>query len=392
MSVFRSRVALATLFLVLLAAVWYGWWSWRGPLLPGYRLTAQPLVQRVVASGEVANRSLAQVGSEIVGTVAARHVREGDEVEVGDLLLTLRDDEQRARLREAQAALDELRQSRRPQAEASLKDAEARLQQAERELARREALFERGLLSEEQLDAARRAQQSAAATVAQTRVAAAAVAPGGSAELAAEQRVAAAQAALERTQIRAQVAGQINSRHVEPGDLVQPGRTLMTLARRDQREILLPLDEKNLAPLAPGQPAVVIADAYPEQLVMARVDYLAPGVDVTRGTLDVHLELLDEAPFLRTGMTVSVNIETGRRERALVIPNDALFHRTGSRAMTYRVVDGRVEAVPVELGLRGTALSEVRGGLTEGDLVLASSVPAGERVRVAARPVPELDR
>ena len=83
-----------------------GWLIWRqlqGPELPAYRLEARPLVQRVVASGEVDSQSLAQVGSEITGVVAARHVQ-GDAVNAGDLLLELRDDEQRARLPSGRSA------------------------------------------------------------------------------------------------------------------------------------------------------------------------------------------------------------------------------------------------------------------------------------------------
>ncbi|MDV7213263.1 efflux RND transporter periplasmic adaptor subunit, partial [Azotobacter beijerinckii] len=75
----RSRF----LWLALLALAVAGggfWRHWRGPELPGYRLELRPLVQRVVASGEVGSQSLAQVGSEITGVVAARHVREGDAV------------------------------------------------------------------------------------------------------------------------------------------------------------------------------------------------------------------------------------------------------------------------------------------------------------------------
>lgn len=116
----RSIRRLVILAIALLAIG--GWLIWRqlqGPELPAYRLEARPLVQRVVASGEVDSQSLAQVGSEITGVVAARHVREGDAVNAGDLLLELRDDEQRARLREAEAALQQLIDSTRPQAQAT---------------------------------------------------------------------------------------------------------------------------------------------------------------------------------------------------------------------------------------------------------------------------------
>lgn len=87
-------------------------------------------------------------------------------------------------------------------------------------------------------------------------------------------------------------------------------------------------------------------------------------------------------------MTVSVNIETGRREQALVLPNDALRSRDGERARVLRVRDGKVEQVDVRLGLLGTALSEVLDGLQAGDRVLAAEAEEGRRVRLRERPIP----
>lgn len=384
---FRSPLFRLAL-LPMLVAGWFVWREWQGPELPGYRLELRPLVQRVVASGEVGSQSVAQVGSEITGVVAVRHVREGDAVKAGDLLLELRDDEQRARVGEAEAALEQLLQSTRPQAEALLRETRTNLDQATRERERRDALYVRGLLSVELREQARRAEIVARVAHERARLAAASLAEGGSEEQMLRQRLEAARVALSRTRIHAQVDGIVQSRAVEPGDLVQPGRTLLEIARAGGREILLPLDEKDLAPVAPGQLAQMVADAYPERAVPARVSYLAPAVDTSRGTLDVHLDLLEPADFLRQGMTVSVNIETGRRERALVLPNDALFAREGSRGEALRVKGGRVERVAVRLGLRGTGLSEVVEGLEPGDRVLAAAAEEGRRVRLRERPLP----
>ncbi|HEY0676473.1 MAG TPA: biotin/lipoyl-binding protein, partial [Immundisolibacter sp.] len=99
----------------------------RAPELPGYAVASRELVQRVVASGQVSSQSLARVGSEITGVVKARHVREGDAVKPGDLLLELQDDEQQAQVREAQAALDQLAGARRAQAVAALQQADSAL-------------------------------------------------------------------------------------------------------------------------------------------------------------------------------------------------------------------------------------------------------------------------
>jgi HlyD family secretion protein len=193
---------------------------------------------------------------------------------------------------------------------------------------------------------------------------------------------------MARTRILAQVDGIVQSRSVEPGDLVQPGRTLLEIARQDSRELIVPLDEKNLAPVRLGQRAEVIADAYPAQVLAAEVSFIAPAVDSSRGTLDVHLRLLEEAAFLRQGMSVSVSIETGRREQALAIPRDALFQINGDDARVLRLRDGRVEKVQVRLGLQGAALVEALEGVQAGDQLLAVEQPASSRVRLALRPLP----
>lgn len=383
----RLRPVLLLLAPLLLLAL-PAWRHWQGPLLPGYRIEARPLVQRVVASGEVSSQSLAQVGSEITGVVARRAVREGDAVRAGDLLLALRDDEQQARLREAEAALRQLQDSDRPQAAAALREAQSALNQAERELARRETLQARGLLAVEALEQARQARIRAREALNRARLDAAALAAGASQEQLLRQRLEAARAALAKTRIHAQHDGIVQTRSVEPGDLVQPGRVLLEIARTDSREILLPLDEKNLSPLALGQHARVIADAYPERALQARVAFIAPAVDPARGTLDVHLELLEPADFLRQGMTVSVEIRTAERERALVLPHDALRQRDGERARVLVLDAGRVAEREVRLGLRGSALSEVLDGLQDGAQVLAVDAEPGRRARLQPLALP----
>ncbi len=386
----RIRRWLPILLALVLLLLWFAWRQWQGPEIPAYQLEQRPLVQRVVASGEVDSQSLAQVGSEITGVVKARHVREGDAVRAGDLLIELHDEEQQARLREAEAALRQLVQSQRPQTEAALREAQFNLAQASRERERREALVARQLLPAEQGEQARQAEISARSALQRAQAAAAAAAPGGSDEQLLQQRLAAARAALERTLIRARFDGVVQVRAVEPGDVVQPGTALLQIARADSREILVPLDEKELGPVAVGQPALIIADAYPTEVLEGRVSFIAPAVDTNRGTIDVHLELLESADFLRQGMTVSVDIRTASRDQALVIPNDALFNRRGDSAEVLRLAGGRLaERVPVRLGLRGTGLTEVVEGVGAGDVLLTDEQAEGRRVRARIDPLRE---
>ncbi|WP_229519450.1 efflux RND transporter periplasmic adaptor subunit [Massilia rhizosphaerae] len=357
----------------------------RGPALAGYEVQVQPLVQTVVATGRVAALSRAQVGSPVTGVVVERRVREGDKVQPGDVLAVLRADDLEASLREAQAALAQLQQSTRPQAQASLREAEARLAQASRETRRRRELFQQQMITREAMEQAVQAEIVARTAVEQAQLTVRSLVPGNPGETAARARVASAKALLAKTTIRAEVAGTVLTRNAEPGDLVQPGRVLFEIARSGDTEVLVPLDEKNLEVLAIGQPAVCIADAYPGSPFRAKVSFIAPSVDPQRGTVDVRLAVNPVPGFLRQDMTVSVNVETGRRDHAIVVPNDALGAVDGNRATVWLVVAGRAERRQVQLGLRGLTRTEVTAGLRQGDRVLVeapATLKPGDRVRV----------
>jgi HlyD family secretion protein len=172
------------------------------------------------------------------------------------------------------------------------------------------------------------------------------------------------------------------------GDIVQPGKVMFEIARAGVTEILVPLDEKNLAAVAPGQTAHCVADAYPTEAFTARVSLITPKIDPLRGTVDIRLAVDAVPAFLLQDMTVSVNIETARRGSAIAVPNDALQPGTDGSATVIAVRDGRAERVAVEVGLRGLTQSEITRGLSAGDIVLADPGFAGRRVRASVQAAP----
>ena len=361
----------------------------RGPALAGYKVAERPLIQTVVATGRVVAVSRAQIGSPVTGVVIERRVREGDRVQAGDVLAVLRADDMEAAVRDAEAALAQLQQSTRPQAQAALREAEARLTQATREAQRRRDLFQQQAIAREEMEQAIQAETTARANTEQARLTARSLLAGNPAEAAARARVASSKAQLAKTTIRAEVAGTVLTRNAEPGDLVQPGRILFEIAQTGDTEIQVPLDEKNLEVLAIGQTAMCIADAYPARPFPAKVGFIAPSVDPQRGTVDIRLTVTPVPSFLRQDMTVSVNVETGRRDKAIVVPNEALTAMDGNRAELWLIVDGRATKRPVQLGLRGLTQTEVTSGLHVGDWILSdarASVAPGDRVRVVPGP------
>ena len=383
----REKGKWAIAALVLLIAIGFmAYRVWLGPVVVAYQMVRLPLVQYVVATGRVVSQSRVQVGSEITGVVIDRPVREGDYVVAGQVLIRLRADELLARRQEALASLAQLENVQRPRAMAGLKLAEAQLAQARREVKRRQVLLASSAMSREEKERADQALAVAVAAAEQARFDAASLGPGQSEEALIRARIDAAQAALSKTVLRAEFSGTVLTRDVEPGDLVQPSKVLLEIARDEGVEVLVPVDERNLGLLKIGQQAVCIADAYPLDQFDALVNRIAPTVDPQRGTVDVRLAIHELPDYVRDDLTVTVAIETGRQDSALAVPNDALFNKHGSQASVWRIRDGVAQEVRVSLGLHGGAMTEVTSGLQEGDSVsMAVDLSEGKRVRTAAQ-------
>ncbi len=117
--------------------------------------------------------------------------------------------------------------------------------------------------------------------------------------------VEAAAARLSQLRVLAPEPGVVLVRAVEPGDVVSPGKALLTLALDRETQILAQPDEKNLPALRVGQKARASADAFPDRSFPAEVISISPGVDVARGTVDVKLRVPAPPDELKTDMTLS---------------------------------------------------------------------------------------
>lgn len=384
------KLIVSALLLIIVAGFFAFRW-WQGPLLPSYRISSMPLVQTVVATGRVVAVSNTDIGSEISGVVLERRVAEGEQVAAGDLLLVLSSDDVAAQVRQAEAELAELIISTRPQAVVDLTNAEVALAQADRNVERRRELAAISAISDEEMEQAIQAQAQARNNLENARLRANALSSGGVEEDLLRARIAALQAQLNKAQVRSKVSGTILTRNIEVGDLVQPGQSLFTIALDGKTEIRVPLDERNLSRLALQQPAVAIADAYPDKPFPVRISFIAPSIDPQRGTVEVRLSVDPVPDFLRQDMTVSVNIETDQRAKALVIPNDALANVKEDNAEVLLLRDGKTQRQAVKLGLRGLSASEVLSGLSAGDEILVDatvSLADGKRVRTALQAAP----
>jgi HlyD family secretion protein len=355
-------------------------------------------VRTLQFSARVATLSRVDVGSTITGRVAQVLVVEGARVQKGDALLRLESDELTAAHaqavaadRQAAARLAGLRSTGRAAASATQAQADATLRAAQAELTRVEQLVTQGYVSGSRLDDARRAVEVAQAQQASARAQTLANADTGTDLLQAKAQLALALAATQSARARlaqavvlAPADAKVLVREVEPGQIVQPGKALMSLALAGPTQLRAQVDERFLDQLQVGQPAAVVADAFVTQRFAARVLSIAPAVDAQRGAVEVKFTLLQAPPaFLREDMTLSVEVETGRRERALVLPLAAIQSSPPDGSTTVLVsADGKAKARAVRLGLRTLDAAEVLDGLSVGDRVLmGAALRDGQRVR-----------
>lgn len=371
----------------------FGAFALRGRKVPASRASRQPLVETVVVNGRVLAQWKSEVGSKIAGTVQQVFVREGDRVRAGQPLVKLVDTEERAQLNQAKQALLEaearlqtmsLSTSRRNSE--AVEQARLRAVEAEREAQRLEKL--EGIVPAADLESARRKAgiarsevESAMAAERSTGKRGSETAGAAASVEAARAALAASEARLAQTTIAAPADGVILTRSVEAGAGVSPGKTLLLMTLDSEVLLLAQPDEKNLSAFSVGQRARASADAYPTQHFEAVVDYIAPNVDLLRGTFDVKLRVPNPPPYLKTDMTLSIEVETGRKPSALVVAADSV-RDASSRPWVMVIAGGKARRQDVKIGIRGDNLVEIVSGLSDGDVVVrGTAVKAGERVR-----------
>jgi len=393
----RARAALLVVAALGVAA-FFGRNLVLGKPVQTYVAARGALTQTVVASGRIATPQRVSVGATITERVARIPVEEGQSVKRGEVLIELDDTDERAALAQAQAAvaqaqakLRQLREVALPAARQALTQARANALQARQNYERSTALREKGFVGQAQLEDARRALviaesqlRAAEVQVATNRTTGSDYAMGQTALEQARASLSAAQARLAQTVIRAPVDGVLIGRAVEPGNVVQPGKELMALAPAGETQIVLQIDERNLAQLALGQPALASADAFPDKRFAAELVYINPGVDPLRGSVEVKLRVPQPPAFLRQDMTVSVDIEVARRSDAVIVPADAVRDATGAQPWVLALNGHRAVRRSVKLGLRGDSRIEIVSGVAPGDALIPASeamVKPGQRVR-----------
>jgi len=347
--------------------------------LPLSRATIQEVESSFEAGGVVRPRVTALISSRLMAPITQVHVRAGDRVRPGTLLVTLdtRDiGAERARAEAASRSAAELARA----AVADVDAAESALALARATHDRMAGLHARKSATAQELDQAVAALKAAEAqsTSARSRLAAA-----DAARVAAQAAAEAATITATYAEIRASFEGVVAERHADPGSMAMPGSPLLTVEDATTYRLEVQLDEARASQVQTGQVVRVHLDSAPEATAArleGRVAEIARVDPASHGFL-AKIDLPASAA-VRSGLFGRARF-AGPPRRTLTVPQSSLFRR-GQLTFVYRIDrDQRARLRPVVVGAAGGDTVEVLAGLGEGDEIVTNppgSLTDGARV------------
>lgn len=289
-------------------------------------VAATPISDVIALVGQLEAEESVVLKPEIAGVVQEVFFEDGDQVRAGQVLLQLRDGEERARLREATAQLT----------------------LAEDEYARTKALADRKTVSVAELD-------RATATVEASRA-----------------RRDQAQVALDRMTIRAPFDGILGAREVSPGDRVSKTTALVRIDAVDRLRLAFTVPEMAVTAMRVGSPLEITVAPFPDERFRGQVYFVAPTLDPASRRLLLKAWVPNDDHRLRPGLFTNIALEVARRDAALVVPESALAYDADGPFVWRADAGGTAERVPVVVGIRQGGRVEVTAGLAAGDRVVSA--------------------
>lgn len=321
------------------------------------RVRRGSIIQGVSAPGSLVARRESRIGAEVRARIRRVHVSEGDRVEAGAVLFEVDPETFEVALRQAEAGLDLAR---------------AELLKAMSDLRRARALRNEDILADDEVE-----RLATALAVAQAR------------ERRAEEAIALARHDLERTVVRAPYAGSVAERLADEGTtaLVQPQTIVIVLQETTELEARAAIPESQLALVRLGDAARVHVEGL-RIPVETTVSVVSDTIDPATRTYLVKMHVPNADYHLKAGVFAHVEIIPRGKQDVLLVPREAIRTEDGrDRVLAAR--DGRVVAVPVEIGIVSAREAEVLSGVGFDDEVIvgdaARTIAPGMRIRVVDR-------
>ena len=317
------------------------------------------VVNGVLQSGPTVSGALmperdAAVRAQVGGSVLQTYVDQGQAVRAGQTLARI----------EA-GGLQDVFLSARAGVTAASNNADI----ARRELARSEKLLAAGAIAERDIEQARRSTISANAALADARA-----------------RLATAQKQVGNTVITSPISGVVSDRQVSAGDVVQPGAMLFSVVDPSSMRLEGSVPAEQLSQVRLGAPVTFTVNGYPGRSFTGKVTRVNPTADPATRQVRILISIPNAEGRLVGGLFANGRLAS-QSHSGMIVPTTAVDSRSNVPAV-FRIKSGKVERVPVQLGLRddGAEKVEIASGVQVGDTLLlgaAQGITVGTIVKVS---------
>jgi multidrug efflux pump subunit AcrA (membrane-fusion protein) len=327
--------------------------------------------KRQMLNGQVEAVNKSTLSAETNGTIEELYYDVGDMVEKGKIIARIKSNTQKAGLQQAQASVGEAR-AVVEKAKAAYTAAVAQYNVAKSEFDRIKKIFQKKLISRSEYDRAESAMKSARAQVGAARAAWNAAKSGVAAAQARQQQ---AGEQLGYTEVVAPFSGIVTERHVELGEIVVPGKPIMTGISLTELRVITEVPQRLIQAVRKYKNAdvYILGDAPP---LPVKSLVIFPYADPATNAFKVRAELEGGIKEVFPGTFVKIAFEIGKESR-LVIPEKAVAYR-GEVTAVYVLNDrGQPSMRQVRLGHHmdnGKIL--VMAGLSDGDTIVTDPVQA----------------
>jgi HlyD family secretion protein len=357
------------------------------------------ITQTVLATGKVQSEIQVDISAEVSGEIVSLPFKEGDQVNVGDLLVKIKPDVYYPLLQQQQAGVNVQR--------SNLQAQEVTLRKFELEFNRIKQLYDKGLATQSELDLA---QSNVDQTLAQMNTTKAQI----------NQQQAAVNSVkydISKTTINSPIAGTVTTLNNEPGEKVlgtisNQGSNIMTISDLSKMECQVEVGETDVAKVKVGDTARIEIDAFPGKDFKGVVYEISNSAQTTAmGTQEevvnfiVKIRIVNNDVDLRPGMSCTAFIEVEKKFDVLSVPIQSVTIReesdtnveeggeteTGNENLNIQTTKSKEEKPPevvfivdnglakkkeVKTGISDDAYIEIKEGINEGEQVVKGSFKA----------------
>ena len=242
---------------------------------------------RISAVGTLTAREGVDISNEVEGVVEQIHIKSGQPVEAGELLVSLNDDVEQADLVSFRAQEDLARTL----------------------FKRTENMWKAKTISETDYDNARSSLKVAQANVLQT------------------------QARIAKKSIRAPFSGVLGIRHINTGQYVAPGTMLVSLEDYSLLYADFSVTEKYFPNIKAGLEVQFRVSAYADQVFVGEVQAIDVKVNEATRNISVRAQLENEMGLLRSGMYTDIDLLLSQSADVIVVPTTAIVYSSFGNAL-----------------------------------------------------------